>query len=136
MRLRDCRLSSPSGAVVLAAATIEVESLASELRVSLGRLDCTPELARVLAGLAGEWLRQPARFPVDCVVDVDDFSWRRRHPADAGGHPPGDAASGDTTSRARVVRSRAAERGRRIGGQAHRVSALTLSGWEAREGTH
>jgi len=93
MRLRDCRLSSPSGAVVMASPMIEVESLASELRVSLGRLDCTPELARVLSGLAGQWLRQPARFAVDCVVDVDDFSWRRRQPADPDSGPPGDAAS-------------------------------------------
>lgn len=85
MRLRDCRLSSPSGAVVLVAPAIELESLASELRVTLGRLDCTPELARVLAGLARDWLRQPARFPVDCVVDVGDFSWRPRQSAAAEG---------------------------------------------------
>ena len=84
MRLRDCRLSAASGAVVLLAPAIEVESLSSELRVTLGRLDCTPELARVLAGLARDWLRQPARFPVDCVVDVDDFSWRPRQSATAG----------------------------------------------------
>jgi hypothetical protein len=89
MRLRDCRLSAASGAVVLAAPAIEVESLARELRVTLGRLDCTPEMARVLAGLANDWLRQPARFPVDCVVDVDDFSWRPRQSAGAGGMHPG-----------------------------------------------
>jgi hypothetical protein len=85
MRLRDCRLSAASGAVVLAAPAIEVESLATELRITLGRLDCTPELARVLAGLTRDWLRQPARFPVDCVVDVDDFSWRPRQAAAAEG---------------------------------------------------
>jgi hypothetical protein len=98
MRLRDCRLSAASGAVVLVAPAIEVESLSSELRVTLGRLDCTPELARVLAGLARDWLRQPARFPVDCVVDVDDFSWRPRQSATAeaaqpGGHGPAHAAA-------------------------------------------
>jgi hypothetical protein len=81
MRLRDCRLSAASGAVVLTAPAIEVESLAGELRITLGKLDCTPELVRVLAGLARDWLRQPARFPVDCVVDVDDFSWRPRQAA-------------------------------------------------------
>ena len=63
MRLRDCRLSTPSGAVVLVAPAIEVESLASEFRVTLGRLDCTPELARVLAGLAGEWFSAWANRP-------------------------------------------------------------------------
>jgi hypothetical protein len=85
MRLRDCRLSAASGAVVLAVPAIEVEALAHELRVTLDRLDCTPELARVLAALARDWLRQPARFPVDCVVDVGDFSWRPRQPVAAGG---------------------------------------------------
>ena len=89
MRLRDCRLSAASGALVLAAPAIEVESLTNELRVTLGRLDCTPELARALAGLARDWLRQPARFPVDCVVDVEDFSWRLRQPGAAGGAQPG-----------------------------------------------
>jgi len=113
MRLRDCRLSSPSGVVVLAVSAIEVESLASELRVSLGRLDCTPELARVLAGLAGEWLQQPARFPVDCVVDVEDFSWRRRQPAATAG-PPGDPASMSSRSRPLHVECVAANGSRAI----------------------
>lgn len=81
MRLHECRLSSASGTVVLTAPVIEVETLPHEVRLSLGRLDCTPALARLLAGLAEEWLRQPVRFPVDCVVDVDDFCWRLRSPA-------------------------------------------------------
>ena len=78
LRLRNCRLSSASGGVVLSAPVVDVESSAGELRVSLGTIDCTPELARVLSGLAGEWLRQPLRFPVDCVIDISDFSWRPR----------------------------------------------------------
>ena len=90
MRLHDCQLSSESGTVVLHAAAIELESMASEIRVTLARLDCTPELASVLARLAGDWLRQPARFPVDCVVDVGDFSWRQRRPPAGGGIQPGD----------------------------------------------
>ena len=114
MRLRDCRLSSPSGAVVLAAPTIEVESLASELRVSLGRVDCSPELARVLAGLAREWLRQPARFPVDCVLDVDDFSWRRRQSAATGSGPPSDPASSSSPARPLHVECVAANGSRAI----------------------
>lgn len=78
LRLRNCRLSSAPGTVVLSAPVVDVESSAGELRVSLGTIDCTPELARVLSGLAGEWLRQPLRFPVDCVIDINDFSWRPR----------------------------------------------------------
>lgn len=75
LRLRNCRLSSASGSVVLSAPVVDLESSAGELRVSLTTIDCTPELARVLSGLAGEWLRQPLRFPVDCVIDISDFSW-------------------------------------------------------------
>jgi len=90
MRLHDCRLSSASGAVVLSTPMIEVETLPHEMRLTLGRLDCTPALARVLVGLAEAWLRQPVRFPVDCVVDVDDFSWRLRSSVGPGGTHPRD----------------------------------------------
>ena len=80
MRLHDCQLSSSSGAVVMSAPVIEVETLPREIRITLGTLDCPPALARVLAGLAEAWLQQPVRFPADCVIDVDDFSWRTRAP--------------------------------------------------------
>lgn len=138
MRLRDCRLSAASGAVVLTAPAIEVESLASEVRVTLGRLDCTPELARVLAGLAWDWLRQPARFPVDCVVDVDDFSWRQRPAAVAGGVAPGGPGSEHPPARSLHVECVAANGSRAVrvrrdaeGGQAAdevRVMAGNLAG--------
>ena len=93
MRLRNCRLSSASGGVVLSAPVIDVESSARELRVTLGRLDCGPPLAGVLARLAADWLRQPVRFPVDCVIDVEDFSWRARPPAVEAAGQPGERAS-------------------------------------------
>ena len=114
MRLRDCRLSAASGAVVLAAPAIEVESLASELRITLGRLDCTPELARVLAGLTRDWLRQPARFPVDCVVDVDDFSWRPRQAAVAEGAQPAGSGPPRTVARSLHVECVAANGSRAV----------------------
>ncbi len=85
MRLHDCQLSSSSGAVVMSAPVIEVETLPREIRVTLGRLDCPPALTRVLVGLAEAWLQQPVRFPTDCVVDVDDFSWRTRAPTAGAG---------------------------------------------------
>jgi len=78
LRLHDCRLSSATGSVVLAVPVIEVESSASEVRLKLESLNCGPEQARVLAGLATQWLRQPVRFPMNCVIDVDDLSWRMR----------------------------------------------------------
>ena len=114
MRLRDCRLSAASGAVVLVAPAIEVESLSSELRVTLGRLDCTPELARVLAGLARDWLRQPARFPVDCVVDIDDFSWRPRQSAAAEAAQPGGFGSDRPAARALHIECVAANGSRAV----------------------
>jgi len=89
MRLRGCRLSSASGGTLLVVPVIEVESLPHEIRLSLPRLACTPELAVELAALAGAWLRQPVRFPVNCVVDIDDFSWR----LGAAGAEPGPAAA-------------------------------------------
>ena len=84
MRWHECQLVSAAGAVVLTAPVIEVESLPHEIRLTLVRLDGTPALARVLVGIAEAWLRQPVRFPVDCVVDVDDFSWQSRSPAGPG----------------------------------------------------
>ena len=114
MRLHDCQLSSASGGVVLRAPAIEVESLASELRVTLGRLDGTPELARVLARLAGEWLRQPARFPVDCVVDVGDFSWRQRRPVAGAGAPTDQVSTGESRSRSLHVECVAANGSRAV----------------------
>jgi hypothetical protein len=138
MRLRDCRLSAASGGVVLVAPAIDVESLASELRVTLGRVECTPELARVLASLARDWLRQPARFPVDCVVDVDNFSWRSRQPAAAEGTPLGVLGPAQAVARSLHVECVAANGSRAIrvrrnadGGQASdevRVVAGNLSG--------
>lgn len=100
LRLRNCRLSSASGSKVLSAPVVDVESSAGELRVSLGTIDCTPEVARVLSGLAGEWLRQPLRFPVDCVIDINDFSWRpRARSAVEGARPEGSVGNGPPAPR-------------------------------------
>ncbi|MFM8707381.1 MAG: hypothetical protein ACKOHK_04690, partial [Planctomycetia bacterium] len=41
LRLRDCRLSSSAGGVLLSVPAIEVESSARELRLTLKRLDST-----------------------------------------------------------------------------------------------
>lgn len=112
MRLRDCRLSSSAGVVVLSAPVIEVESSAGELRLTLARLDCTPKLARTLAGLARDWLRQPVRFPSDCVIDVEDFSWRPRPQGDAGAAANGLHVECVAANGSRAVRlRRSADRG-------------------------
>lgn len=74
-RWRDVRLSAPSGRVLLAVPAIEVECSPRELRVAIGRVECSPDVAEGLRNLAHEWLERPARFPLDCVVDVAEFSW-------------------------------------------------------------
>lgn len=102
LRLRNCRLSSVSGSVVLSAPVVDVESSAGELRVTLGTIDCTPELARVVSGLAEEWLRQPRRFPVDCVIDISDFSWRPRARSVVDGTQPTDSARAGPRSSGRL----------------------------------
>lgn len=78
LRLRACRLSSPSGGLVLEAPVVDVETSSGEVRLSIPRVDCTPALARGLVRLAADWLEHPGRFPRDCVVDVADFRWSGR----------------------------------------------------------
>jgi len=41
----------------------------------LPRLECTAEAARVLAAVAGGWLRDPVADPRAWIVDVGDFRW-------------------------------------------------------------
>jgi hypothetical protein len=75
LRLRGCVLCAPAGEPVVAVPVVDVESSATEVRVRLERVACTPQLARVLAALAQDWLRQPSRFPLDVVLDVGEVSW-------------------------------------------------------------
>jgi hypothetical protein len=76
IRARACTLGAPDGGVVLAADSVEVEVSAAEVRVRLDALRCDAAGARLLAGLAAEWLERGARFRRDCVVEVADFAWR------------------------------------------------------------
>lgn len=75
VRLHGCTVKSPDGETLLAAAVVDVESSSTEVRLRVGRVDCSPPLARSAAALVHQWLRQPARFPLDCVVDVGELSW-------------------------------------------------------------
>lgn len=54
---------------------VEVERAAGEVRVRVPRLECSPAAVRTLAGIAGEWLLRPTRFPDAWVVDVGDVAW-------------------------------------------------------------
>jgi len=75
VRLWGVVVAAPAGAAVLSLPSVDLESSSTEVRVRLGRVACTPRLARTLADVAEQWLRQPARFPFDCVVDVGEVSW-------------------------------------------------------------
>lgn len=76
IRARDVTLGATAAGPVLAADVAEVETAATEVRVRLGSLRCDAEAARLLVGLAAEWLERGARFPRDCVVEVADFDWQ------------------------------------------------------------
>jgi len=86
LRLHDCAIAIPEAASELPFPVVDVEWSAGELRVGVGRFDADPASVRAVAGLARDWLRQPARFPLDCVVDVGECLWR--------GRPLGDGAAG------------------------------------------
>lgn len=94
LRLRGCTLSSTDGEDVLAVPVVDVESSPSEVHVRLERVACSPQLARMLTALAQQWLRQPSRFPLNCVVDVGEVSWST-----------GPETSDARTSQAAVARS-------------------------------
>jgi len=78
LRLRDCVVVPPEAAAELRFPVVDLEWSASELRVRVGRFDGDAAAIRAIAGLARDWLRQPARFPLDCVVDVGECAWRGR----------------------------------------------------------
>lgn len=54
---------------------LEVETAAGETRVRVPRLECSPGAARMVAGIAGEWLGRPERFPDAWVVDIGEVTW-------------------------------------------------------------
>lgn len=69
---------------------LEVETGAGEVRVRVPGFECSPGAARMLVGLAGEWMHRPARFPEAWVVDVGEVAWAPgsgvREPTAAGWH--------------------------------------------------
>jgi len=75
VRLHDCTLATADGGVLVAVASVDVESSSTEVRVSVGRVECPPRLARAVTALVQQWLGQPARFERDCVVEVGELCW-------------------------------------------------------------
>lgn len=76
IRLHDCTVATATGGTLAAAASVDVESTSTEVRVRVGRLACPPQLARAIAALVQQWLDQPARFSQDCVVELGELSWQ------------------------------------------------------------
>ena len=129
VRLRECVLSSPAGDDVLAVPVIDVESSATEVRVSLGRVIVTPQLARATAALAQQWLRQPARFPLDWVVDVGDVAWSGSDGPGAPAEPRRlrvECVAGDGSRAVRISRSAPGDFGASV--DEVRLIATTASG--------
>lgn len=74
-RLRPCAVLSPNGTVLVTVPVVEVERSPSEVRLRLPRLECTAEAARMLAAVAGGWLRDPVADSRAWIIDVGDFRW-------------------------------------------------------------
>lgn len=75
MRLRDVVVGGQRGENALVLSEVEVEEVAAEVRLRVPRLECSPAAFRLLAGVAGEWLGRPQRFPQAWVVDVSEVTW-------------------------------------------------------------
>lgn len=70
VRARDVEVALPGGDPPVRLPAVELEWSAAELRMRLGSLELEPGVVRAAAGLARDWLVQPARFPHDCVIEV------------------------------------------------------------------
>jgi len=69
------RLSGVVVGGVLVVPDMEVETTAAEVRLRVPVVDCAPAGARLLAGVAGEWLAHAARYPRSWVIDVGEVVW-------------------------------------------------------------
>ena len=77
LRLRDCLLTAPDGRPLLALPEMEVETSASEVRLRLPAVSCSPTAVAALAGVARGWLEEPVRFSKAWVIDVGRVAWDR-----------------------------------------------------------
>lgn len=75
VRLADVGIGGREAAAAVRLADVEIETTATEVRMRLPRLECSPAAAGQLVALAGGWLREPARFGRAWVVDVAEVVW-------------------------------------------------------------
>jgi hypothetical protein len=76
IRAEGVVVAAPDGVPTLSLPMIEVETAAGEVRLRVSAVGCDAAAAGLLAGLAREWLGRGARYDRDCVVEVDEFTWR------------------------------------------------------------
>jgi hypothetical protein len=75
VRADDVVASTPGATPVLELGSIELETTPAEWRLRLGRVECDPEGARLLAGLVRDWLERGPRFEADGIIEVADMNW-------------------------------------------------------------
>lgn len=81
LRLHGVSVTNDRGGTLVEVPWIEVEEAATEVRIRLPELTCSPAAIAAIAHLGRAWLDEPARFDRDLVVDVGRFRF-----ADAGGN--------------------------------------------------
>lgn len=69
VRALDCRLTAPDGGRLVLPA-VEIETAPAEVRLRIDRIAGDEPAARLLGGLAAEWIGREARYPRDCVVEI------------------------------------------------------------------
>jgi len=94
VRAVSCRLAAADGSAGLEIPEAELEATTSALRVRIARIRCDPAAARLLAGVAADWLGRGPGWMQDCVVEIDDFAWvATPEPSDIRSPPTAGSAS-------------------------------------------
>jgi hypothetical protein len=106
MRLGNVRVLAAAGEPLFTLPSIDVETSATEIRIAVQRLECTPQVLAVLVDLAAAWLGEPERFAKAWVCDVGDVTWPVGRGAARSARPSGIHAEGALAGGARAVRVR------------------------------
>jgi hypothetical protein len=80
LRLHGVSVSNDRGGRLVEVPWIEVDGAATEVRIRLPELTCSPAAIAAIVRLGRAWLDEPARFDRNVVIDVDRFGF-----TDAGG---------------------------------------------------
>jgi len=100
----DCRLTAPDGGRLLLPA-VEVETAPAEVRLRIDRIAGDEPAARLIGGLVAEWLGREARYPRDCVVEIDGCGWAAGPRGESGGGLRAECVSRGGSRAVRIVRT-------------------------------